>query len=388
MSNHNALFTSIVPSPDGMADSLSVAVKDCIDIEGLPTKGGSAALDDAPAATRNAQVVDTLLAAGCRIIGKANMHELAYGVTGINHWTGTPVNPGFPDRIPGGSSSGSAVAVAEGLVDFAVGTDTGGSIRTPAASCGVFGFKPTFGRVSREGAWPRHSTLDCIGPFARSMKVIEAAMAILAADYVPRTDEPGRYALVGLDHVDADVRSAFDGALAAIVPASAHVDLPGLEDAYAANIAIIAAETYAQFGHLTDSGKLGADVQARLTAAASIDAAALEKAEAVRQRFMAEVDALLRVHDVLVMPTMPCFPLALADAGDAQAALRTTALVRPFNLSGHPALTVPVLAPAGLPIGIQVVGRRGDDETVCAFGRMLEREISVISNAQGEGFRQ
>jgi hypothetical protein len=135
-------------------DGLRVAVKDSLDIAGYPTRGGSAALADAPPAARHADVVQAVLDAGCRIIGKANMHELAYGVTGVNRWTGTPANPLHPGHIPGGSSSGSAAAVAAGLCDFALGTDTGGSIRTPAACCGVFGLKPTFGRVSRQGAWP------------------------------------------------------------------------------------------------------------------------------------------------------------------------------------------------------------------------------------------
>lgn len=389
MSSHNAIFLPTDlhdpdPAPLGVPQqALRVAVKDCIDVAGLPTKGGSAALDDAPPAVRHAKVVEALLAAGCRIVGKANMHELAYGVTGINAWTGSPVNPHFPDRVPGGSSSGSAVAVAEGLVDFSVGTDTGGSIRTPAASCGVFGLKPTFGRVSREGAWPRVSSLDCIGPFARSMAMIESAMAILAPSYAPQPDQALRHAVVRVDQVDPEVLAAFQASLSALDPAP-HVVLPGLTDAYAANLTVIAAETYAAFGHLLHGGKLGADVEARLTAAASIDTARLTEAEAVRERFTAEVDAMLEAWDVLLLPTMPCFPLKLSEADDAAAALRTTALVRPFNLSGHPALTVPVLASGGLPIGIQVVGRRGEDEAVCAFGRKLERTISVITRPAGE----
>jgi amidase len=122
---------------------------------------------DAPKAARHAVVVQALLDAGCVIVGKTTMHELAYGVTGVNGWSGTPLNPRFPDRVPGGSSSGSAVAVAANLVDFALGTDTGGSIRIPAASCGIVGLKTTFGRVSREGVHPRTSSLDCVGPFAR-----------------------------------------------------------------------------------------------------------------------------------------------------------------------------------------------------------------------------
>lgn len=375
MSTHGAIFTK-TDLGDGV---LTVAVKDCIDIAGLPTIAGCAALSGAPPADSHAKVVAALLDADCRIVGKANMHELAYGVTGINAWTGSPVNPLTPDRVPGGSSSGAAVAVAEGLVDFAVGTDTGGSIRTPAACCGVFGLKPTFNRVSRDGAWPRVSSLDCIGPFARSMLMIEKAMAILAPDYAPRADGAFRYLRVRVDGVDMDVQRAFDAAAARLGAPAAEASLSGLEAAYAANIAVIAAETYAAFGHLVDSGRLGADVEARLRAAASVDAARLDDAERVRALFSQEVDALLQDHDVLIMPTMPCFALRLEEAADAARALRMTALVRPFNLSGHPALTIPVITPEGPPIGIQVIGRRGEDETVCAFGRLVEREISAIA---------
>ncbi|HWL46431.1 MAG TPA: amidase, partial [Sphingomonadaceae bacterium] len=245
-------------------DGLRVAVKDSIDIAGHATQGGSAALADAPPAARNADVVQAILDAGCRIVGKANMHELAYGVTGINGWTGTPVNPFYPDRIPGGSSSGSAVAVAAGLCDFALGTDTGGSIRTPAACCGIFGLKPSFGRVSRVGAHPAASSLDCIGPFAADIPMIERAMAIIdrtfAAAPAPATIRLGRVACPA----DAPVEAAFNAALAEAGADIMPVSLPGMAAAFAANIAIIGAETWAAFGYLTASDAMGADVKARL----------------------------------------------------------------------------------------------------------------------------
>lgn len=132
-------------------DGPHVAVKDVIDIAGTPTRAGSRAFADRPAAPTHARVVQSLLDAGCRIVGKTNMHELAFGMTGVNDWTGTPVNPRYPHLVPGRSSSGSATAVAAELCDWALGTDTGDSIRVPAACCGIVGLKPTFGRLSREG---------------------------------------------------------------------------------------------------------------------------------------------------------------------------------------------------------------------------------------------
>ncbi|KAB0648748.1 amidase, partial [Burkholderia territorii] len=143
----------------------TIAIKDTIDIAGHPTRAASRALADTPPAEQHADVVRLLLDAGWQIAGKANMHELAFGMTGINDYTGTPVNPQDPTRIPGGSSSGSASLVGLGAVDAALGTDTGGSIRGPAACCGVVGMKPTFGRVSRRGVAPAVTTLDCVGPF-------------------------------------------------------------------------------------------------------------------------------------------------------------------------------------------------------------------------------
>lgn len=164
----------------------TIAIKDTIDIAGRRTTGASRALADAPPAERHAEVVQRVLDAGWRIVGKANMHELAFGMTGINDYMGTPVNPQDPTRIPGGSSSGSASLVGLGLVDAALGTDTGGSIRGPAACCGVIGLKPTFGRVSRRGVAPVDSTLDCVGPFARDIATLAAAMAAIAPDFDAR----------------------------------------------------------------------------------------------------------------------------------------------------------------------------------------------------------
>ena len=169
------------------ANGLRVGIKDCIDIAGYPTRAGSAALANATRATRHATVVQSLLDGGCRLVGKTTLHELAYGVTGINPWSGTPLNPRFPDRVPGGSSSGSAVAVAAERVDFALGTDTGGSIRLPAACCGVYGLKPTYGRLSRVGVQPPTSSLDCVGPLARDLDMLERAMALLDPTFTAET---------------------------------------------------------------------------------------------------------------------------------------------------------------------------------------------------------
>ena len=356
-------------------NGLRVGVKDSIDIEGYPTRMACPCFADAPKAERHAEVVRALLDSGCGIVGKTNMHELAYGVTGINRWTGTPANPRAPGRVPGGSSSGSAVAVASQLVDFAVGTDTGGSIRIPSACCGVYGLKPTYGRVSRSGVHPAHSSLDCVGPFARDLPMIERAMQILDSSFHPQAS-PTR-GVVGWVQVDAnpEVAAAAREALEQADMSVRSISLPSLGSAFAAAIAIIGAENWAAFGHLIACEALGSDVRARLLTAREVTSADVHAAEKVRDAFRAEVDEALTQVDALALPTMPDFPLTLAAAADAGAALKTTSFVRQFNLSGHPALSIPASA-GGLPVGVQLVGRRGQDEALCALARITAGSLS------------
>ncbi len=352
-----------------------VGIKDSIDVAGVPTRLGSACRAQAPPAPQHAAVVRDLLAAGCRIVGKTNLHELAFGVTGINGWTGTPVNPRAPQCVPGGSSSGSAVAVAAGLVDFAIGTDTGGSIRIPAACCGVFGLKPTFGRVSRSGVHPAHSTLDCVGPLAGDVPMLERAMTMIDPSFRRQVTPAG--ATIGwLGAVPcgramaAATRASLDAAQLTVRTAS----LPSCGAAFAAGLAIIGAEIWAAFGHLVADAGLGSDVRTRLLAAGRISPEELAAAERVRTDFTAEVDAALRHVDALALPTLPDPPLTLAAAADARAALQMSSLVRPFNLSGHPAVTIPISVD-GLPAGLQLVARKGEDEALCALARMVAARL-------------
>jgi amidase len=356
-------------------DGFRVGVKDSIDIEGLPTRMACACYADAPPARRHADVVRALLDADCRIVGKTNMHELAYGVTGINHWTGTPINPRAPGRVPGGSSSGSAVAVAAGLVDFAVGTDTGGSIRIPSACCGVHGLKPSFGRVSRQGVLPAKSSLDCVGPFARDIAMLERAMSMFDPSF--RIQALPAKATVGWMAVDAnpDVMAAARGALEKAHVAVRPISLPSFKAAFAAGLAILSCENWAAYSHLMTCESLGSDVRTRLLAARAISAADVTAAEAVRRAFRAEVDAVLSEVDALALPTLPDFPLTLTAAADASAALQVTSFVRPFNLSGHPALSLPVAAAGGLPAGLQLVGRIQEDEALCALARLVASRL-------------
>ena len=352
-------------------DGPRVGIKDSIDVAGYPTQAGSRAFANVAPPAQHADVVQALLEAGWRLVGKTQMHELAYGVTGINAWAGTPRNPHWPDRVPGGSSSGSAVAVAANLCDAAIGTDTGGSIRVPATCCGVIGLKTTFGRISRGGVHPHMSSLDCVGPFARDLATIEQAMHALDATYrsqpTPGSVRVGYVGTQAAAVVDATVR-AHVGAAGQTVEA---IGLDSFGAAFDAALSIIAAENWAAYGHLADSGRLGTDVRVRLVAARAITPEAVAAGEAVRRRFIAEVDTALERVDVLALPTLADVPLTLAQATDASRSLSLTALLRQFNLSGHPAISLPLTTPDGLPVGLQLVGRRGADAALCAAARLF-----------------
>ena len=361
------------------ADGPTIGIKDSIDITGYPTTAASRALVDAPAATEHAEVVQRLLDAGWRITGKTNMHELAFGMTGINDFTGTPQNPQDATRIPGGSSSGSASAVGLGLIDAALGTDTGGSVRGPAACCGVIGLKPTFGRVSRRGVAPADTTLDCVGPFAREMRVLIDVMSAIdpsfSADAARRDASKMRVGIVGVD-ADDDIRKAVERAVHRAGFASCAIELESIRDAFSAGIAIINAETWRAFGHLVDAG-IGTDLVGRLNAASKTTAADLEAAEAIRRSFTAAVDRALDDVDVLVLPTLPSFPITLEAARAGVSVIAMSSLIRPFNLSGHPALSLPLpVEGAALKAGLQIVGRKGADEKVCAVAARFEAALA------------
>lgn len=353
----------------------TVAIKDSIDIAGTPTRAGSRSLDDAPPAAENAEIVDNLLAAGWRITGKTTMHELAFGTTGINRWAGTAPNLKYPDFVPGGSSSGSAAAVAAGLVDAAIGTDTGGSVRIPAACCGVFGLKPTFGRVSRRGVMPARSTLDCVGPFAQDMDRLIACMAGIDPTFGPLPPIDG--VAIGLLETDAD--DAIAAAVRARVEAAGlpveSVALTGMHAAFEAGLSVINVETWAACAALVETGLVGEDVAVRLRNAARTTVEDVARAEAVRTAFTAEVDALLARVAVVALPTMAGPPPLVADAGDTSRLVRMTTLVRPFNLSGHPAIAIPLPPVGGATASLQLVAAKGEDELLCAVAAHIAKRL-------------
>ncbi|NVK47330.1 MAG: amidase [Rhodobacteraceae bacterium] len=380
MNAHAPSAATLVGTLSLGGDGPTVVVKDCIDIAGTVTGCGSAAFSDAAPATEHAEIVEALLNAGCKITGKANMHELAFGMTGVNVFTGTPINPMWPDRIPGGSSSGSAVAVAAGLCDFAVGTDTGGSIRQPATCCGIFGIKPTFGRISRKGLTPKDSSLDCPGILARDMEMLTKGMAAIdptfKAEAMIHAPKLGRIKSEG---VDPEIGDPLVYALMDAYPDMPYEFLPSLEAAFDAGMVVMSYEMAQEFGPMLDAGaSFGPDIAARLSNARKVTEAQYAKAQDIRHRFTAEVDALLDTYDALITPSLPTFPPTLDAARDPQNVLSLTRYQRPFNLSGHPALTLPARSNSGLPIGLQIIGPRGEDAKLCAIASWISSCISLF----------
>ena len=361
--------------------SHTVAVKDCIDIVGRVTSMGAKPCAKRQAASANADVVDQLLANDVRIIGKANMHPLAFGVTGFNEWLGTPVNPNYPDRIPGGSSSGSASAVAFAQVEIGIGTDTGGSVRMPAACCGVVGFKPTFGRISRAGVHPAVSSLDCVGPLAASVTKIELAMSWLSPTFKSVEFTPGRIAFLEVDCAP-EVSLVMERLSRSLPFEIERVQLPLMDEAPRAGLAIIAAESWAAAGSLVQSEDLQSDVRTRLQKAAEVTPDQLQEAETIRAAFNKQVDGLWSRFSALMLPSLPMPAPTIAEADDPSRIVPLTQLLRPFNLSGHPSISLPLETDAGAPFGLQLVGPLEGDAHLCAIAREFEKQLEICANQE------
>lgn len=350
---------------------LCFAVKDTLDIAGFRTRAGCRALASVPVAQQHASVVETLLNKRCVLTGKTTLHELAFGVTGINLWSGTPVNPYFPALIPGGSSSGSAAVVAAGEVDFSLGTDTGGSVRMPAACCGILGFKPGYGVLSRKGVLPANSSLDCVGIFAREPAVLRQVLTNLSLPVdEPLTVLPAvGFVQAAIPEIDALILAFFEQM--GIRPH--HSELPMLGDAHRAGLAIISHENWQAFNSLLASDAVSADVASRIRAGKDVDAASLAAAESVRIQFTEQVDTLLEHTPLLALATLPELPPTLQEAEDPLSVVNLTRLVRPFNLSGHPALTLPIGELHGRPVALQLVAAKGCEGLLIQAAEWFER---------------
>lgn len=361
--------------PGAHADGITVAVKDCIDVAGAVTTAGSAAVAAAAeAATVDAECLAGIRAAGARILGKTNLHELCFGATGVNARYGTPTNPIDPRRVPGGSSSGSAVAVATGQVQVGIGTDTTGSIRTPAACCGIVGLKPTFGVVPVAGTRPLAPSLDTIGVLGRTVTDVVVGATLLDERLVDGDIEASftaaRFRLPG---TEPTIDAAIDSALIEAGIEAVDVELPGWSAAHEAAITVLFAEALMVnddiWRHHQDS--LGPDVVERFLFAQTIGPGELGEARAHRQAWRMELAEVLGEHGLLVLPSMAAFPARIGEH-----ATPPNAACPAISLSGHPAMSVPVPSGGLLPASIQLVGPDHHEPRLLATAALVEAAVA------------
>jgi aspartyl-tRNA(Asn)/glutamyl-tRNA(Gln) amidotransferase subunit A len=372
---------------------LPVSIKDLFDVAGEVTLAGSRALDDAPPARADAPIVARLKRAGAVIIGRTNMTEFAFSGVGINPHYGTPGNPFDRSLIPGGSSAGAPVSVADGMAAVAIGTDTGGSVRIPAALCGLVGLKPTQYRVPREGATPLSTTLDSVGPIGASVACCALTDAVMAGEdpTAPEAVPPeglriGIPQTVMLDDLDAAVAAAFESAVSALSRAGARiVELPlkMLGDYVRINIkgGLPVVEAFAWHEKLIERRGRDYDprIRTRIERGREMTAAEYIRLVEARAHFTRRFDAETDGFDALVMPTVPITapPLAAFVRDEDYARLnmkllRNTAIV---NFLDRCALTLPIQPLGSAPVGLMVVGRHGEDRRLLATGIGLERAL-------------
>jgi aspartyl-tRNA(Asn)/glutamyl-tRNA(Gln) amidotransferase subunit A len=353
-------------------------VKDLFDTAGLTTTYGSIVYAE-HVPENSAEAVSRLEAAGYANVGKTNLHEFAYGVTSANPHYGTVPNPAFPGRMAGGSSGGSAAALAAGLADAALGTDSGGSIRIPAACCGVVGFKPTYGLVSLEGVFPLAPSFDHVGPMARSVGDCIEMMQALADGFEPMTVESFQeieagVAWLGLaDHLVYDrVREATE-----LFPRRREIDFPlaeGIAAVFMTEVASVHRELFAEF-----ADSYGENVRTKVERCLAVTDAEYERGLRAREELRERAEGALEDVDLVLTPTLgfvaPRLPVDDLEIRDA-----TIRFTYPFNAYGCPALALPC-GPAedGLPASLQIAGRPGSDALVLAVGDLVERLLGESS---------
>jgi aspartyl-tRNA(Asn)/glutamyl-tRNA(Gln) amidotransferase subunit A len=376
-------------------DGLPVSLKDLFDVAGDTTRAGSKVLAGAPPAKADALAVARLRAAGAVFVGRTNMVEFAFGGVGTNPHYGTPKNPWErkTGRVPGGSSSGAAVAQADGMCVMALGSDTRGSIRGPAALCGVTGFKPTMRRVPREGAFPLSYTLDSVGPLANTVACCAAYDGVLSAEggtlltlaakglrlLLPRSS--------AIEDLDPAVAKAFDAALHALSKAGAlvtEIPVPAFDrqSEYFKAGGFAGAEAYRiHRPYLDRLGEYDPRVGKRVVLGKDMSAAEYVALGFLRKEFISEVEALAAPFDAILMPTVPCTAPSIAEASATDEdyfrwngrILRNNGLI---NFLDGCALSLPCHEAGSAPVGLMVCGTAGSDRRILAVAAAIERSLS------------
>lgn len=373
--------TRIEGEAGGPLAGLTFGLKDLYDIAGEVTGGGNPDYRRThPPASAHAVCAQLLLAAGATLVGRTITVELAYGLTGENVFDGTPKNPAAPDRFPGGSSSGSAAAVAAGLCDCAIGSDTGGSVRIPASYCGLFGIRPSAGAVNAVGCLPLAPSFDTVGWFARD----GATLARLGRVLLPDQEESLPGPLVALEDAWENADAATAAALAAPLarlsgefgPAlRLRLPPPGLAEMYEIFLAASAPEAWASHGPWITATrpKFGPGVGERFEMARAIAPARIATARAARAAFTRHIRRLLAGGAVLVYPTSPAPAPLIASDRAAQQRLRerTLSVTAIGGLAGLPEVTIPGARAEGAPVGLSIVADRGRDRMLLSMAARM-----------------
>jgi amidase len=374
-------MSTFITKLDASGDGPRLAVKDLVDVEGVPTTAGCRAVErNAEPAKTDAPCLAGARAGGARIVGKSNLHELAMLPIGTNPWFGTPVNPLDPDLIPGGSSSGSAVAVATDEADIAIGSDTGGSVRVPSACCGTAGLKTTHGRVSLEGVWPLAPSLDTVGPMAATVAGLTQGMQLLEpgfeqAEATARTI--GRVRTSGHPEIEAAIDAALRAAEFDVVPIEWEVVQPGAD----AFTPIYFSEVWDVDHELVERNPedVGPDI-AQTLAMADVFRPGLDDARRTLEEWRQTLAELFGRVELLALPTLPIFPPRIDDI-DADSLLpiiiEITKHVALFNPAGLPCTAQPVPAAGSrLPASLQLVGPLGSEEVLLRTAAKVEEGIA------------
>jgi aspartyl-tRNA(Asn)/glutamyl-tRNA(Gln) amidotransferase subunit A len=387
----------------GPLHGIPIGLKDLYATNNMPTTSGSIIFKDHQP-NENATSVQKLIDAGSIIIGKLNMHPFAFGAFGTNSDFGTAPNPWNTSYIPGGSSSGSGVAIASGMIPAATGSDTGGSIRIPSSICGIVGIKPTYGRISRYGLTPLSWSLDTAGPMARNVKdcayLLEAMSGYDINDDSSSTRNVPQFAndlenkntklTIGIpksqyfSNIHSEVASKVNGAIEVLKNICfniVEVDIPTPEEAGKIQLNIINPEAAAfhQDRLQNDSDRIAPDVRARLESGIFIPAVNYIQAQRLRRSFIDQMIDCMSNIDALVTPTEPiCTPeigQMTTKINNEEVAIQSllTKFTSPFNLSGLPAISVPCgFDTNGMPIGLQIIGKHFDEATILQIAQAFE----------------
>jgi len=389
--------TKITYQPQKPLCAIPYACKDLFDVKGKITSAGSAVLQD-NVATADAAVISRMNAAGGIYLGKNNLHEFAYGATGENSLYGTPPNPYDSSRLAGGSSSGSVTAVGYGLCAAALGTDTGGSVRAPAALCGLVGFKPTYGRISTEGVIPYSWTLDHVGTITRSAEDASILFEILADSFQPT----GSNAAVQLDGLrvgipetffyqkaDAEILDCLDRLMTLLKDSGAkltRVPMPSMEFTRTVSLTVQMPEALSYHNRYLESrGDLySQEFRAGLALGQCLLAEQYVRAKRFIETYRRDTDAVFKDVDLLLTPATPAIAPKIGsvevttDGYTEPAGNAITRYTSFFNMTGHPAITFPCgMHSEGLPIAAQLIGRHYEDENLIDLTSLIERELNL-----------